>query len=170
MRDDETERRRSVHAKPSLPHSADKSQNCQTTNLLGCKKPSKMVPPADIAPDENVVDVVKLAKEVSLRNAYFLRPLCIRISDTHYCDLVSFLFFFTQEVRKYITHATYTNAVKLEDNPLAWWKQHGHLFPTLSRLARRSDNLTLLVFMHEALPLLRKIRAHKIVEEAVGVL
>ena len=110
-----------VHAKPSLPQGADKSQNCQTTNLLGCKKPSKMVPPADIAPDENVVDVVKLAKEVSLRNTYFLRHLCMRISDTHYCDLVSFLFFFTQEVRKYITHATYTNAVKLEDNPLALW-------------------------------------------------
>ena len=99
-----------------------------------------------------------------------------------------------------ITHASYTNAVNLEDNPLAWWKQHGHLFPTLSRLARRylatpatscpverlfsvagqvdssrranlsSDNLTLLVFMHEALPLLRRIRALKIVQEAVGTL
>jgi len=32
-----------------------------------------------------------------------------------------------------------------------------------------SDNLTLLVFMHEALPLLRKIRALKIVQEDVGV-
>ncbi len=79
MRDDETDRRRSVHAKPSLPHSADKSQNCQTTNLLGCKKPSKMVPSADITPDENVVDVVKIAKEFSLRNTYFLKPLCIRV-------------------------------------------------------------------------------------------
>ena len=200
MRDDETERRRSVHAKPSLPHGDDKSHNCQTTNLLGCKKPSKMVPPADIPPDENVVDVVKLAKEVSLTNTYFLRPLCIRIIDTHYCDLVSFLIFFIQEVHKYIRHATYTHAVKLEDNPLAWWKQHGHLFPTLSRLARRylatpatscpverlfsvagqvdasrranlsSDNLTLLVFMHEALPLLRKIRALKILQESLSVL
>ncbi len=96
-----------------------------------------MVSPPDIVPDENVVDVVKLDKEVSLRNTYFLRPLCKRISDTHYCDQVSFLFFFTQEVRKYITHDTYTNIVKLEDNPLTWWKQHGHLFPTLSRLARQ---------------------------------
>ncbi len=42
-----------------------------------------------------------------------------------------------QEIRQYITHASYTNAVKLEDNPLQWWKQHGHIFPTLSRLARR---------------------------------
>jgi hypothetical protein len=33
-----------------------------------------------------------------------------------------------------------------------------------------SDNLTLLVFMHEALPLLRKIRALAIVQEAVGAL
>ena len=24
-----------------------------------------------------------------------------------------------------------------DDNPLSWWKQHGHLFPTLSRLACR---------------------------------
>jgi hypothetical protein len=30
-------------------------------------------------------------------------------------------------------------------------------------------NLTLLVFMHEALPFLRKIRALKIVQEDVGV-
>ncbi len=94
-----------------------------------------------------------------------------------------------QEIRQYITHASYTNAVKLEDNPSQWWKQHGHLFPTLSRLARRylatpatsapvkrlfsvagqvdssrranlsSDNLTLLVLMHETLSLIRKIRA-----------
>jgi len=33
-----------------------------------------------------------------------------------------------------------------------------------------SDNLTLLVFMHEALPFLRKIRALTIVQEAVGAL
>ena len=109
-------------------------------------------------------------------------------------------FLFTQEIRQYITHATYTNPVKLEDSPLAWWKQHGHLFPTLSRLARRylatpatscpverlfsvagqvdasrranlsSDNLTLLVFMHESLPLLRKIRSLKILQESLGVL
>jgi hypothetical protein len=56
---------------------------------------------------------------------------------THYCDVVSFLFLFPQEIRQYITHASYTDPVNLEDSPLAWWKQHGHLFPTLSRLARR---------------------------------
>jgi hypothetical protein len=101
---------------------------------------------------------------------------------------------------QYIRHASYTDPVNLEDRPLAWWKQHGHLFPTLSRLARRylatpakscpverlfsvagqvdavkrarlsSDNLTLLVFMHEALPFLRKIRALTIVQESVGAL
>jgi hypothetical protein len=99
-----------------------------------------------------------------------------------------------------MTHVSYTNEVNLEDNPLPWWKQHGHLFPTLSRLARRylatpstscpverlfsvggqvdssrrdnlsSDNLTLLVFMDEELPFLRKIRALKIVQEVVGTL
>ena len=86
MRDDQTERNRSAHVpeQTSLPHSTHKSQNSQSTNLLGCKKPSKMVPPPDIALDENVVDVAKLAKEVSntyfhlfskTRNTYFLRPL-----------------------------------------------------------------------------------------------
>jgi hypothetical protein len=37
------------------------------------------------------------------------------------------------------------------------------------RVNLSSDNLTLLVFMHEALPLLRKIRDLKIVQETVGV-
>jgi hypothetical protein len=202
MQDDETERNRSVQIAEltTLPHSTHKSDNSQTTNLLGCTKRSKMTPPADLAPAQNVFDVAKLAKEVIPRNTNFQDLLCICISDTHYCDLVSFLLFFTQKIRQCITHASYTNAVKLEDNPLAWWKQHGHLSPTLSRLARRylstpatscpverlfsvagqvdasrranlsSDNLTLLVFMHEALPLLRKIRALQIVQESLSVL
>jgi hypothetical protein len=38
------------------------------------------------------------------------------------------------------------------------------------RVTLSSDNLTLLVFMHEALPLIRKIRTLKMVQEAVGVL
>jgi hypothetical protein len=57
------------------PHSTDKSDNSQTTNLFGCKKTSKMVPPPDLAPAQNVVDVAKVAKEVILRNTNFLRPL-----------------------------------------------------------------------------------------------
>jgi hypothetical protein len=119
---------------------------------------------------------------------------------THYCDVVSFLFLFPQEIRQYIRHASYTYPVNLEDSPLVWWKQHGHLFPTLLLLARSYlatpatscpverlfsvagqvdaakrailslDNLTLLVFMHEALSFLRKIRALTIVQETVGAL
>jgi hypothetical protein len=38
------------------------------------------------------------------------------------------------------------------------------------RVNLSSDNLTLLVFMHEALHFLRQIRALKIVQETVGVL
>jgi hypothetical protein len=77
MQDDETERKRkrSVHvAEPTtLPHSTDKSDN---SNLFGCKKTSKMVPPPDdLAPAQNVVDVAKVAKEVIPRNTNFLRPL-----------------------------------------------------------------------------------------------
>ena len=75
-----------------------------------------------------------------------------------------------------------------------WWKQHGHLFLTMSRHARRylaipatsflvelffsvtgqvdaartaflsPDTLTLVVFMHETLPLVRNIRTDRIVE------
>ncbi len=99
-----------------------------------------------------------------------------------------------QEVLKYRQHATHTNPIVFEDNPLSWWKVHGHHFPTLSRLVRRfltisttscsverlfsvtgqvddgrrssltSDTMTLLVFIHEVLPLVRKIRVDRIVD------
>ena len=79
MQDDATERKQSVHvAAPDalfLNPSTDKSDNSQTTNLLGCKKTSKMVPPPDLEPAQNVVDVAKVAKEVIPRNTNFLRPL-----------------------------------------------------------------------------------------------
>ena len=79
MQDDETERKQSVHvAEPDtllVNPTSDKSDNSQKTNLLGCKKTSKMVPPPDLAPAQNVVDVAKLAKEVIPRNTDFLRPL-----------------------------------------------------------------------------------------------
>jgi len=79
MQDDETERKQSVHlAEPDallLNPITDKSDNSQKTNLLGCKKTSKMVPPPDLTPAQNVVDVANLAKEVIPRNTNFLRPL-----------------------------------------------------------------------------------------------
>ena len=49
----------------------------------------------------------------------------------------TFLLLFTQEILEYQTHVSYRYPVMLEDNPLDWWKLHGHLFPTLSRLDRR---------------------------------
>ena len=52
---------------------------------------------------------------------------------------------------------------------LVWYffKKYG-----TKKLNRQNDNndLTLLVFIHEALPLLRKIRALKILQESLGVL
>jgi hypothetical protein len=79
MQDDETERKQSVHlAEPDallLNPITDKSDNSQKTNLLGCKKTSKMVPPPDLTPAQNVVDVAKVVKEVIPRNINFLRPL-----------------------------------------------------------------------------------------------
>jgi hypothetical protein len=44
---------------------------------------------------------------------------------------------FVQEVLKYRQHATHTNLIVFEDNPLSWWKEQGHHFPTLSRFVRR---------------------------------
>ncbi len=96
----------------------------------------------------------------------------------------------------WIDHACY-NPIGMVGNPMCWWKQYGHHFPTLSRLARRflaisttsfpverlfsvtgqvdvarrsclsSDTMTLLVFLHEALPLVRKIRVSRIVRESL---
>jgi hypothetical protein len=79
MQDDETEWKQSVHlAEPDallLNPSTDKSDNSQKTNLLGCKKTSKMVPPPHLTATQNVVDVANLVKEVIPRNTNFLRPL-----------------------------------------------------------------------------------------------
>ena len=74
---DHTERNRSVHVpeQTSLPHSTQKRPNSQNTNLLGWKKASKMVLPPVTVSEQNVVDVAKLAKEVSPRSSCFPRPL-----------------------------------------------------------------------------------------------
>ena len=61
--------------------------------------------------------------------------LYIIVNETQYFHVVSSLLFFTQEILQYQTRATHTPMLK--DNPLEWWKQHGHLLPTLARLARR---------------------------------
>jgi hypothetical protein len=46
-----------------------------TTNLLGWKKPSKMVPPPHLAPAQNVLNVANLAEEVSPTDTNCLSPL-----------------------------------------------------------------------------------------------
>jgi hypothetical protein len=75
--ENETECKRSVHVvePTTLPHNTDKSDISQTTNLLGYKKTSKMVSPPNLATAKNVVDVVKVVKEVIPRHTNFLRPL-----------------------------------------------------------------------------------------------
>ncbi len=97
----------------------------------------------------------------------------------------------TQEVESY-KERSYSNLIEMVGNPFGWWKQYGH-FPTLFRLECRflvisttsclverlfsvvgqvdtdrrvslsPDNMTLLVFLHETLPLVRKIRTSRIV-------
>ena len=101
-----------------------------------------------------------------------------------------------QEVHRYKEH-TCSNPIEMVDNPMGWWKQHGHHFPTLSRLACRfltisetscpverlfsvvgqvdtvrraslsPDTMTLLVFLYEELVLVRKIRVSRIVRETL---
>ena len=77
MQDDEEERKRSVHVDTPTRHtdSNHQSVNSHTTNLFGCKKTPKVVPPVALAPAQNVVDVENLAKEVSPRNNNFRSPL-----------------------------------------------------------------------------------------------
>jgi hypothetical protein len=77
MQHDEEELKRSAHVDEPTRHtdSNHQSVNSHTTNLLGCKKTPKVVPPPALAPAQNVVDVAKVAKEVIPRNTNFLRPL-----------------------------------------------------------------------------------------------
>ncbi len=69
MQHDEEERKQSVHVDEPTRHtdSNHQSVNSHTTNLLGCKKTPKVVPPSAVASAQNVVDFANLAKEVSPR-------------------------------------------------------------------------------------------------------
>jgi hypothetical protein len=77
MQHDEEERKQSVHVDEPTRHtdSHHQSVNSHTTNLLGCKKTPKVVPPSAVASAQNVVDFANLAKEVSPRYTNFQSPL-----------------------------------------------------------------------------------------------
>jgi hypothetical protein len=76
--------------------------------------------------------LANLTEEVSPRKTYFLYTVKhTTVAWSH----SSFSFAWDPSTDN--MPLTYTNPVILEDNPFEWWKQHGHLFPTLSRLARR---------------------------------
>jgi hypothetical protein len=77
MQHDEEERKRSAHVDEPTRHtdSHHQSVNSHTTNLLGCKKTPKVVPPSAVASAQNVVDFANLAKEVSPRYTNFQSPL-----------------------------------------------------------------------------------------------
>ena len=83
MQEDETERKRSAHVdEPTRPPESPRpSDNSHPTNLLGCKKPSKMVPPPHLAPGQNVLDVANLAKEVSPTDTNF--DICLYTFQWH---------------------------------------------------------------------------------------
>ena len=140
------------------------------------------------------VDVTHLAEEVSPGKMSILLFYMYTYRQIHYCH--TSLTLVTEEVERYKEHGC-SNPIEMVGNPLGWWKQHGHHFPTLSRLAcrflsisttscpverlfsvagqvdtvRRSsvspDTMTLLVFLHEALQLVRKIRVSRIVRTSL---
>ena len=67
--------------------------------------------------------------------------------------------FLTQEVLQYRQYDTHTNPIIYEDNPLSWWKQHGHPFPTLSRFYLKALwdwYLSSNIFRQHALRLIRE--------------
>ena len=165
-----------------------------TKKILGCTKQAKMMAPSASVARKVAVDATRVAEEVSPAKMSILLLYTCTYRQIHYCH--TSLTLVTQEVERYKEHAC-SNPIEMVGNPLGWWKQHGHHFPTLSRLARRflaisatscpverlfsvagqvdaarrasvsPDTMTLLAFLHEALPLVRKIRASRIVRGAL---
>ncbi len=98
--------------------------------------------------------------------------LCVQENTEMSCVLTPL--FLTQEVLQYRQHVTHTNPIMYEDNPLSWRKQHGRLFPTLSRflfgnphyfsscgtfvLSRRSSVLSEIFVYYESIKRESKIR------------
>ena len=158
--------------------------------LLGCTKQAKMMDPSASVGRKVAVDATRLAEEVSPAKMSILLLYMCTYRQIHCCH--TSLTLVTQEVERYKEHAC-SNPIEMVGNPLGWWKQHGHHFPTLSRLARRflsisatscpverlfsvagqvdaarrasvsPDTMTLLVFLNETLTLVRKIRVSRIV-------
>jgi hypothetical protein len=136
------------------------------------------------------VDATLLTEEVSPVKMSILLFYVCTYRQIHCCH--TSLTLVTQEVESY-KERSYSNPIEMVGNPFGWWKQYGHHFPTLFRLECRflvisvtscpverlfsvvgqvdtdrrvslsPDNMTLLVFLHETLPLVRKIRTSRIV-------
>ena len=92
-----------------------------------------MAPSASVA-RKVAVDATRVAEEVSPAKMSILLLYMYTYRQIHYCH--TSLTLVTQEVERYKEHAC-SNPIEMVGNPLGWWKQHGHHFPTLSRLARR---------------------------------
>jgi hypothetical protein len=129
-------------------------------------------------------------KDVNLTSLY------VHIQRNTLLSIVSHTSLVTEEVECYNENAR-SNPIDMVGNPIGWWKQHGHHFPTLYRLTRRfldisstscpverlfsvagqvdtarrsslsPDTMTLLVFLYESLSLDRKIRSSRIVRTAL---
>jgi hypothetical protein len=80
------------------------------------------------------VDVTRLTEEVGPAKMSILLLYMWTYRQIHCCH--TSLTLFTQEVDRYKVHAC-SNPVEMVGNPLGWWKQCGHHFPTLSRLPHR---------------------------------
>ncbi len=136
---------------------------------------------------QGVILIIRYPRGQSRKNVN-LTSLYVHIQRNTLLSLVSHTSLVTEEVERY-NENTCSSPIDIVGNPIGWWKQHRHIFPTLYRLtcrflnisstscpverlfsvagqvdaARRSslspDTMTLLVFLYESLSLDRKIRA-----------
>ncbi len=118
------------HAQESLSQRSQDSQNSQSSHHLGYKKNSKKVSTSLAAPvsSEVALDTLDLVMKVSPNYSLLLSTMSYWLFSVVKYRNVSWSHSSCSctEVLKYRQHTTHTNPITFEDNPLSWWKTHGH--------------------------------------------
>jgi hypothetical protein len=104
--------------------------------------------PSDSVGRKVAVDATRVAEEVSPTKMSILLFYMCTYRQIHYCH--TSLTLVTQEVDRYKEHV-WSNPIEMVGNPLGWWKQHGHHFPTLDRLVCRFLTISVTSFPVERL-------------------